>query len=521
MSAAKEYESHRSKDLFLIICLSLIPVLLHLYVNAFAGYGYFRDEFYYLACSQKLAAGYVDQPPLSILILFISNLIFGDSVFGLRLLPAIANGFIVFFTCLMVKRMGGGKTSVLISSIAVIFTPIYLGMCSIYSMNCFDILLWSIAFYLIILMTDESSVSYWVILGVTMGLGLMNKIGFSWMIAGFYAGLILSDKKKELLTFKSYLTGLIALLIFTPYIVWNFQNDFAHVEFIRNATSGKYSELSRTDFLAGQFLNMNPVNAVVWISGLIFFFTKAGKKFRIAGIIFLTVFSILMINGHSKAEYLAAAYTPLFAGGGVLIESLTRERFKFLRYAIAALIISFGIVAIPFALPILPVESFISYSKALGMKPSTSENKELSELPQHYADMFGWDDFAKEVSRVYQTIPESEKEKTVVYCENYGEAGAIDFYKRKTYFADKYPLPSAISGHNNYWLWGYGNFENPVVIIIGGNKEDHEEEFESVTESGFHTSQYSMPYENNLKIFIARGLKGSIKDVWEGNRNYD
>ncbi|MDQ3022703.1 MAG: glycosyltransferase family 39 protein [Bacteroidota bacterium] len=512
-----ENQTESGKNYFFLIAFLLsIPILLHLLTNIFGSFGIFRDELYYIACSNRLDTGYVDQPPLSIFILAVNRFLLGDSIFVLRLLPALNSGLTVLFTCLITIKLGGGKAAIIIASLATIFAPVYLGMNSIYSMNSFDILLWSISFYLIILIIENNNLTVWILLGIITGLGLLNKIGFLWIGFGFFAGLLLTDKRKILLNYKPYLTALIAFIIFSPYIIWNFQNDFSHIEFIRNATSGKYSQLNAKDFIIGQLLNMNPASIIVWGLGLYYFlFDKAGRKFRILGIIYVATFLILIINGHSKAEYLASAYTVLFAGGGVFIERVTLIKFKWLRYMIVIPIIILGLIITPLALPVLPVETYIKYANKLGFAPTTSEDKELSELPQFYADMFGWEEMAKNVSKVYLTIPENERSNVLFFGNNYGEAGAIEF------FGKKYPLPKTISGHNNFWLWGFGDFENPIIIVIGGERKDHLEVFENVDEAGFHSTKYSMPYENNLPIFIGKKIKADMNETWKRIKNFE
>lgn len=500
----------------IILLLSAIPLLIHLYTNIFAGYGYFRDELYYIACTDHLSFGYVDHPPLSVYILKISTLIFGDSIFAIRLLPAVSSSLTVLTTCLITLKLGGRKAALIISSSAVIFAPVYLAMSSFYSMNTFDILLWSLAFYYIILITENNDKSDWITLGVILGLGLLNKAGFLWLCFGFFLGILLTDKRKILLTSGPYLCALIALLIFSPFIIWNIANDFAHLEFIRNATSEKYSGLNSIAFLKGQLLNMNPFSLIVFLPGLYYFMIdEIGKKFRIIGIIFITTFLILIINGHSKAEYLAPAYTALFAGGAVLIERLSDVKFRWIRYAVIIPIIVLGIFIAPLALPILPVESYIKYADRFGIGISSSEGKELAELPQHFADMFGWEELASNVSIVFMTLPENSKKNAVVYCNNYGEASAINFFKKD------YKLPDAISGHNSYWLWGYEKNEDPIVIIPGGNKEELLNTFEHVDEIMVHKAKYSIPYENNMPIFIARNIRTPLDSLWNKVKHYE
>jgi 4-amino-4-deoxy-L-arabinose transferase-like glycosyltransferase len=505
-------------EIYIILLFSLIKFFIHLYTNAFASYGIFRDEFYYLACAGRPDIGYVDQPPLSIFILGFSRLIFGDSLFSIRLLPAIAGALTVFITGMMVKKMGGGVLAISLASLAVIFAPIYLGMNTVFSMNSFDILLWATAFYLIILIIIEDNPKLWIWLGLVLGLGLMNKIGFLWLGFGLFVGLLITDRKK-LLTRQPWITAGIAFIIFIPFIIWNVTHDWAHLEFIRNAQMYKYSGITRADFVKWIFILMSPVSAVIWILGLYFlFFYKDGKQFSILGIIFFVTFLILFVSGKSKSEYLSAAFTPLFAAGGIILEQIDhRKVWKWLKYVVIVPLVVSGIVTAPLALPILPVKTYINYAAAIGFGPSTAENKELAELPQFYADMFGWEEIAKNVSKVYEQIPDEEKDNTLVYANNYGDAGAIEYY------SVKYPLPGVISAHNNYWIWGwdYLNEEIKNVIIVGGNREDHLNSFEEVEKVLVHKVKYAMPYENNLPIFVCRNLIKDYQQIWESSKHFE
>jgi hypothetical protein len=170
---------------------------------------------------------------------------------------------------------------------------------------------------------------------------------------------------------------------------------------------------------------------------------------------------------------------------------------------------------LPFAVPVLPVGTFIKYQAALGAKPSTAENKRLSELPQYFADMFGWEGLAKDVSAVYLTLPEAERSSTVVLAGNYGEAGALEYY------ATKYPLPPVISTHNSYWFWGYPKEGFRTVIVLRGRIEDHRKSCDQVTLAAVHTCQYCMPYENDMPIYVCRGLRVSPAEIWQREKNFD
>lgn len=504
-------------SMVILIVISLIKLLLHLYTNAFASYGIFRDELYYIACSDRLAFGYVDQPPLSIFILFLSRLVLGESLFAIRLLPAIAATMTVFITGLMVRKLGGGKIAVIIAASAVALAPIQLGMNTVFSMNAFDIFFWALASYIVVLILKEGNQKLWILLGIILGLGLLNKISMIWFFVGFFVALLLTSHRRQLTRKWPWITGVLAFVLFSPFIIWNLSHDFAHIEFIRNASMYKYSGLTPLDFIIGQLLLQNPAALPIWIAGLWFFlFAKQGRHFRLLGIIYVVAFLILIINRTSKAEYLSPAYPMLFAAGAVFVERLCRRKhWGWLKFAGPAFLIVSGLLLSPIALPVLPVETYINYSNFLGINPHTSEGKELVELPQFYADMFGWENMAATVAEVYHLLPEDEQSKTVIFARNYGESGAIEYY------SEKYGLPQVISSHNNYWIWGYGDENAETIIIIGGEKEDYLDSFGQIEQAAVIRCQYCMPYENNLPVYIARNIKVDIKEHWNAIKHFE
>jgi hypothetical protein len=503
--------------LVLLAGLSFLKLAVHLGTNAFASYGIFRDELYYIACSKRLALGYVDQPPLSIYLLSLSRQIFGESLFALRLFPAFAAAFTVFFIGLLVRRIGGGKSAVILASLAVMLAPIQLAMNTVYSMNCFDILLWVLLAYTVVLIVEESNPKWWIVLGMLMGLGLLNKIGMLWFGFGFFLALLITRLRRYLSTIWPWIAGTLAFLIFSPFIIWNVQHDFAHLEFIRNARMFKYAGISAKDFVLGQILLQNPLALPLWLAGLYFFFVhNDGKRFRMLGIIYMAAFLILLVSGQSKPEYLSPAYPLLFAGGAVLFERLFRRKYlKWLKFAAPGVVALSGLLLAPLALPVLPVKTFIEYSGFIGMGPVTYEGKELAQLPQYFADMFGWENMASTVAKVYHSLPAEEKSRTIIFAENYGEAGAIEYYRKK------HDLPTVISSHNNYWIWGYGDDAAEVYICLGGERDDYIDSFSQVVQGAVIRCEYCMPYENNLPVFVCRNKKVNISEVWESMKHYE
>ena len=496
--------------------MGLLSFGVHLIANAAGGYGYFRDELYYIACSRHLAAGYVDQPPFSIFLLALTRLVLGDSVFAIRMIPAIASGLSAGVLCLLVGSLGGGRTAAVIASLAFIASGQILGLHAYYSMNSLDIFFWILSAYVFTLLTEKATTRRWILLGVVLGLALLNKTSGLWLGAGIAAGLVLTPLRSHLRTRGPYLAAAIALALFSPFVVWNVAHGFPHLEFMKNAASGKYSALTRGRFLADQYRNMNPPIMLIAFLGLCWYLlSSAGRRYRFLAIVFLAAFGILLVNPHSKSEYLTAAYPVLLAGGGMMVEQLGRQWGRAVPPILAAILVLSGLVVAPFGLPILPVETFIRYARWWGVAPTTPEHQQLAELPQFFADMHCWEELARDVSAAYLTIPEDERPTTVALVGNYGEAAAIEL------FARSYPEPRVISTHNSYWLWGVGDTHITTFIRLGENKDDYTKNYGDVQPAGVHVCRYCMPYENNLNIFVTRHRRRPIEEVWGESRRFE
>lgn len=198
----------------------------------------------------------------------------------------------------------------------------------------------------------------------------------------------------------------------------------------------------------------------------------------------------------------------LLAAGAVASEGLFRRRGAWLRTSAPLALLVAGMVSAPLTIPVLPVETFIRYSDALGLKGVRTEQNRWGELPQHYADMFGWEEMAATVAQVYARLSPEERAKSAIFADNYGEAGAVDF------FGPKYGLPKAISGHQNYYLWGPGSHTGEILITISSGLEDLQAIFEEVEPAATFTHKYVMPYENNSTIYICRRMKIPLRELW-------
>ena len=242
---------------------------------------------------------------------------------------------------------------------------------------------------------------------------------------------------------------------------------------------------------------------------------RDGRRFRALGIVWALTFVILVANGNAKPEYLSPAFAPLLAAGGVAFERLLhRGRSVWPAGVYGGAIVLNAAVVLPFVLPLLTVPRYLAYAKALSVEPSTTEKKQVGPLPQHYADMFGWPEMVDTIAGVYRTLPEADRAKTAIYVHNYGEAAAVDFFGRKR------GLPPALCAHNNYFLWGARGQKPEIFLVYGGPREGPERVFTSVEAGAVFTHPWVMPYESGRTVWVCRGLKVPLAQIWPGEKNF-
>jgi hypothetical protein len=504
-----------SRRQLLPLSLGAVAAVFHL-LTATDGFGLFRDELYYIACSERLGLGYVDHPPLVAWLTRFGRIVFGESMLGLRVLPALAAGGTVFCTAKTARAMGGNRLAQALAATAAIVAPVYVSIFGRVSMNPYDILIWSASAWVLASIFRDGNGRGWIVFGVLAGVGLQNKLSVLFLGFGLVVGLVLTFDRRAFTDRRLWVGGLIAAALFLPQLIWQIAHGWPTLEFMANATRNKNLPLAPVDFLSEQILMMNPAALPMFVAGLGFLlFTRRGRPYRALGWAFVAI-TILMITERTKAYYLSPAYTMIFAAGAVAVTALTTRRgLRWVGPGYIALLVVVGAIVAPLAKPLLSIERHVAYTRALGVAPSTSERKEVGRLSQDFADRLGWPELAETVAGVYDMLSADERDRACVFGQNYGQAGAIDHY------GSRHGLPTAISGHNSYWIWGPGECSGEVMIVIGDEREDLESLFEHVELGATYACSDCMPYEGNKPIWIARGMREPLDRIWPRIKHFD
>ena len=503
-----ERKSFLREGMPVVLFLALANLLFHCYFNS--GYGYFRDEFDYMACGDHLAWGFVDHPPLVPLLIKLCRLLLGDSLRSVRFLPALASSATIILTAIIARELGGRKFAMGFSALAVAVVPVYLANGSLLTTNFLEPLLWMGCVYFVILAIKRDNPRYWLWFGVVAGIGLEEK--YSIAIFGFaiVVGLLFTEQRRVFANKWIYLGGAVALLIFLPNLLWNMQHDWPFAQLMHNIKAeGRDVVLSPAAYFAQQLLIMHPLLAPMWITGVLaFLFSARLKPYRLLGWTYLAALAVF-IALKGKNYYLVPIYPVFLAAGAVMIESfIERSRQVWLKPVIVVLLVAGGAWLAPLVVPILPVPQLISYMDKLPFEVPRSEHSHMrAALPQHFADQFGWEEMVASVNQAYLRLSPEERPGCGIFAQDYGQAGAIDFLGRR------YGLPPALSGHQTYFLWGPRGYSGNCLIVLDDTKESLERLFEHVEYAGRSDNPYAL--ERGIPVFICRGAKfGSLEAMW-------
>jgi hypothetical protein len=505
----------------LALAFAAVKLALHVASNlwqAHIGYGYFRDEMYYIICGRRLAWGYVDHGPGVAVQARLALAWFGRSLAGIRMLSAMAGAGMVYLTGMLAWALGGRRPAQGLAMLGVLISPQYLGTDGFLSMNSVEPVFWMGSLLALILLARGGNPRLWVSFGVLAGLGLLNKPSMTFFLIALLAGILVTPARRLLLNRWAVAGVALMVAITLPNLLWQIHNHWPTLEFLHNGqVENKNIKLGPLAFILAQVKQMNPLTALVWGAGLVSLLRA--RQWRWIGWMYCFFLAIMMAL-HAKDYYVAPVYPVLFAAGGIAWErrfaasrGVAQERVFAFPVMETAMLLT-AVWLLPLSMPLMPPAQWLAYTKATHLygQNGNTENDASGPLPQFYADRFGWQEEVDQVERAYANLSAEDKAKVGILCSNYGEASAINFLG--------HGLPFASSVQNNYWIWGPQGATGEVMILINGYSLDEMREMYGTVEVvGRMDAPYSMPFEHR-NIYLARGRKGSLLKDWPEMKNY-
>ena len=520
-------QSLLANGMAIVWAIALAKLIFHIYFNN--RYGYFRDEFDYIACGDHLQWGYVDQPPMVPFLIHICRAVLGDSLRAIRFIPAVASSLLVVQTAVLARELGGRRYAVWLSAICSVISLQYLSNGSLLGTNCLEPNLWMACAYFAILAIKRNDPRYWLWFGVFAGLGMENKYSMALFGFGIVVGLLLTAQRRVFLNKWIWLGGGAAFLIFLPNLVWNIHYDWPFVQLMHNIRAeGRDVVLGPGEYFFQQTLLLNPLTAPIWLTGLFaLLFSRRLKPYRVLGWCYVVCYGVFFIL-HGKNYYLAPVYPMLLAAGAVMIEVALdrpkndgpedvrqedsrpesgRPRLQWLKPVIVIVLLASGVHTAPIVIPIFSPDHFLRYTKTLPFKlPVMEHDHARAALPQWYADQFGWQEIVDETAVAWNRLAPEARPDCGIFAQDYGQAGAIDFLGRRI------GLPASMSGHQTWFLWGPRGYSGNCMIVLDDRKEVLERYWNQVEYVGT-SAPNPWALEQQIPVYICRGKKF---DSWSG-----
>ncbi len=506
-----------------LLAVAAVITAAHLAVNLFGPYVLHRDALLYLAMGEHLRLWSMDFPPFIALLARATRFLLGDSTAAIRAGPMLAHGLLILLAGVLAREFGGGRFAQLLAAVGVALAPIFLRPGSLFQPVVFDQLWWTLALLSLarigrsaVARGDAGDPLAWVGLGLAGGLGLLTKFSIGFIAVGILVGLLVSPQRRALLTRWPWEAALLALLIGLPSVVGQVRLGFPVVGQLGDLRASQLSYVGYLDFISGQVLYLGPL-AILAVLG--FARLAASRRYLVVAVACAATFLLLMAL-HGKPYYVAPIYPALTAAGAAALELWTaplharaagRAASAVVRGLILALVLLFGAATLPLGLPLLPPAPMAAYAHRLGVEAAVRTNQRVAlTLPQDYADMLGWPEQAAAVARVYRALPPDKRAQAVLIGENYGEAGAIDFYGRR------WTLPPAIATVGSYWFFGPGEKPGNVAVILGADTTELKQYFRVVRPVFIVRNPWGVPEEREVVVAVAEEPYRTLQQLWPG-----
>lgn len=499
-----------NKKSFWILTISLVFVklLIHFFTNT--NYELHRDEMLYFSMGSHLSWGFASTPPFMSFLAYISKNIFGYQVFFVKLFPTLFGSSIIILIALFIKEIGGKVFAVFTGCFAYIISTAMLRTASLFMPVIFELFFWMLFLFFVLKLIDKRNPKYWIGIGISFGLAFLNKYSILFLGFSTFIALLISQHRNLLFSKYFIYAALVSLVIISPNIIWQINHKFAVITHMSELYRTQLVNVSISTFLLEQIL-MNFTSILIWFTGLfVIVFYKTEKKYRVFASIFLIVIFMFLIT-KGKPYYTLGVYPMMFAFGGYFLEKYFVGKLKIVSYLIIGFSFMVAVLFLPLGLPVLPQKQMEKYctifSRYITPAPMRSEDNSYLPIPQDYMDMTGWNELAELASVAYNKLDINQKKDCIIFANNYGQAGAIDFYGKK------YHLPAPVCVNDSYIFWAPDSLTASNFIVTDDQLGDIPKLFNNYNEIGEIKNYYFR--ENGLKVYLCQNPKPLLNEFFK------
>jgi hypothetical protein len=491
----------------IIVFLAFLNAAIHLIFSN--NLEFHRDELLYFSLGQHPALGYATVPPMIGWVAWLMQNTFGYSLFAVRFFPAVLGGLMVFLISAIAKELGGSGYSRILAAVGIIVSVFGLRTFLLFQPVHIDLMLWTLLFYLIIKYINTTSDNYLILIGITAGTALLNKYLIGILLVLFLI-IIPFTQYRTIFRNKKFWYGILAgAVVFLPNMIWQIVNGLPVINHMAELERTQLVNVDRSAFLTEQFM-MPAAASILTIAGIIYLFINRNAwKFRFLGLVVLSVIITLMLL-RGKSYYTQGIFPFLIAAGAVSWGKMLKKAWS--RILLTLLIIIITIPILPVGIPVFKTEKLVSFFRNLGTDYGMDficrfEDNSIHSLPQDYADMLGWEELTRIASEAWQLTP--DKKAAFIYCENYGQAGAI------TIIGKKYGLPEAVCFSESFRYWIPKKFDPDITSFVYINDElgnDVRRIFKRITKVGSISNPDAREY--GTTVYLCEDPIDSFNKFW-------
>ena len=414
------------KKSIILICFIFLKFLIQ-YSLISTEYELQRDEFLHLDQANHLAWGYLSVPPVTSWISYIIKML-GNSIFWIKFFPSFFGALTILVVWKTIEELKGNLFALIFGASCITFSILF-RLNALYQPNSLDVLCWTSFYYFLIKYLNSNQTKWIYAIAITFALGFLNKYNIAFLVLGIIPAIVLTRERKIFTHRKLYYGIALALLLILPNLIWQFNNNFPVIHHLNELSETQLVNVNRWHFIRSQFLFF-PGTFLVLILGLYALLKhKAFKKYRsFFWSFFITIGVFLLLK--AKDYYTIGIYPVYFAFGAVYISTLLENKTgRMIKPILIILPIVLFIPVYNIAFPNKSPQYFVDHPekyRKFGML--TWEDGKEHPLPQDFADMLGWKELAGKVDSIYLKIPDPQN--TLVLCDNYGQAGAINYYSK-------------------------------------------------------------------------------------------
>ena len=495
--------------LWVIVAAVVLKLAMHATTAVVTPYEVHRDEFLYLAMGEHLRLWKMDFPPAIAILAQLMRHTVGVSVEALRIVPALFSTVLVLFSALAARELGGGRYAQGLAALMVVASAAFMRSGALFQPVVLDQLAWTVVLFALLRLGRSEDPRWWILVGLAGGFGLLTKFSIGIIGVAVLVAVIVLPERRWLGTRWPWLAAAIALVIGSPSIVGQIRTGWPAILYARELGAEQLTHVTVGGFLRSQLAMLGPA-VFIAVVGLLELLRRA--PFRVVALTCIGAL-LLLLAMHGKGYYLLPVYPVLFGAGAEWVERvsdyLAHNRGRaVVRTVVAIVIVAYGAFVLPFGLPVLQPETMARYATMGPGGMVTTNMGQTLQLPQDYADMLGWRERVQAVAHVYDSLPPDVRAKAVIAAENYGQAGAIDYY------GPAIGLPHAICTCGTYWFFGPGTLPGEVLVTIGIDESDLRTLYGNVQPAGRIDLPWSVPEERDAPLNVATEPAMTLQQFW-------